>query len=124
MTRNIFTTLIFLKERQCPDNFEYCQVLKTVYGFISFTVYLGGNFDPPPPLPDPIGPPGKIFKYDLLKSYPGGRLGAFNTVDWESGHQNNEVQYYKSENAVQDPYTGEIVITAEKGSDGRVYSAR
>ena len=65
----------------------------------------------------------QIF-YDLLKSYPGGRLGAFNTVDWESGHQNNEVQYYKSENAVQDPYTGEIVITAEKGSDGKVYSAR
>ena len=70
------------------------------------------------------GPPGAIFKYDLLQSYPGGRLGAFNTVHWNKGHVNNEVQYYRHENAVQDPSTGVITITAERRADGNVYSAR
>ena len=72
----------------------------------------------------PQGPPGTILKYDLLESHPGGRLGAFKTVDWNPGHVNNEVQYYKPENAVQDPSTGEITITAERRGDGKVYSAR
>ena len=72
----------------------------------------------------PQGPPGTILKYDLLESYPGGRLGAFKTVDWNPGHVNNEVQYYKPENAVQDPSNGEITITAERRADGKIYSAR
>ena len=76
------------------------------------------------PPPEPQGPPGTIFKYDLLKSFNGGRLGAFNTVDWNPGFVNNEVQYYKPENAQQDPSTGEITIKAERRQDGNVYSAR
>ena len=76
------------------------------------------------PPPEPQGPPGAIFKYDLLQSFNGGRLRAFNTVDWNPGHVNNEVQYYKPENAQQDPSTGEITIKAERRQDGKVYSAR
>ena len=76
------------------------------------------------PPPEPQGPPGAIFKYDLLQSFNGGRLGAFNTVDWNPGFVNNEVQYYKPENAQQDPSTGEITIKAERRQDGNVYSAR
>ena len=45
-----------------------------------------------------------------------------NTVT--SGHVNDEVQYYKPENAVQEQDGGEIVITAEKRPDGKIYSAR
>ena len=75
------------------------------------------------PPSEPQGPPGAVFKYDLLKS-PGGTFGAFNAVDWAPGHVNNEVQYYKPENAVQDPSTGQITITAERRADGNVYSAR
>ena len=40
------------------------------------------------------------------------------------GHVNDEVQYYKHENAVQEQEGGEIVITAEKRPDGKIYSAR
>ena len=40
------------------------------------------------------------------------------------GHVNDEVQYYKPENAVQEQDGGEIVITAEKRPDGKIYSAR
>ena len=40
------------------------------------------------------------------------------------GHVNDEVQYYKPENAVQEQEGGEIVITAEKRPDGKIYSAR
>lgn len=76
------------------------------------------------PPPGPLGPSGAIEKYDLLRSFPGGRIGAFNTVEWDRGHVNNEVQYYRGENAHQDPSSGQITITAERRSDGKVYSAR
>ena len=69
------------------------------------------------------GPPGAIFKYDFLQPHHGGRLGAFNTKKWNRGHVNRELQYYRHENAVQDPSTHEITITAEK-RHGKIYSAR
>ena len=69
------------------------------------------------------GPPGKIFKSDLLESHHGGSLGAFTTVEWNKGHVNRELQYYRHENAVQDPSTHEITITAEK-RHGKIYSGR
>ena len=47
------------------------------------------------------GPPGAKFKFDLLKNQYGGQIGAFNTVYWQPGHVNNEVQWYVPENAVQ-----------------------
>ena len=40
------------------------------------------------------------------------------------GVVNEEIQYYKHENAVQEQDGGEIVITAEKRPDGKIYSAR
>jgi len=72
----------------------------------------------------PQGPPGVTERYNLLDNIYGGRLGAFATVNWEPGHVNNEVQYYRDEQAVQDPTTGQITITAERRDDGGVYSAR
>lgn len=82
---------------------------------------LGASHEPPT---DPQGPEGTVLRYNLLDPLPGGRLGAFNTRDWEPGHVNDEVQYYKPENAVQEQDGGEIVITAEKRPDGKIYSAR
>jgi len=100
----------------------------TALGFASNADCCYGPDDTNPTNPTgptgPTGPAGKIFKYDLLKPHSGGRLGAFNTVDWPRGKVNNEVQYYKHQNAVQDPVTGEITITAEKRSSGKIYSAR
>ena len=90
---------------------------------LSFTVVSASPRGHLPP-PGPHGPVGLIEKYDLLKPTNGGRLGAFNTVDWDPGFVNEEVQYYKSENAVQDPTTGEITITAERRENGDVVSAR
>ena len=88
-----------------------------------FIILLPLAFAATPP-PGPQGPSGAIEKYDLLKSFPGGTIGAFRPVDWNPGHVNNEVQYYKPENAWQDPSTGEITIKAERRSDGKVVSAR
>merc|ERR1719232_33195 len=89
----------------------------------SFVILLPLAFAATPP-PGPQGPSGAIEKYDLLKSFPGGQIGAFRTVDWPPYHVNNEVQHYKPENAWQDPSTGQITIKAERRSDGGVYSAR
>jgi len=72
----------------------------------------------------PQGPPGVVEKYNLLDNFENGRLGAFDTVNWEPGNVNNEVQYYRDEQAVQDPATGQITITAERRDDGGVYSGR
>ena len=100
----------------------YIILASMIFLFILLPVFcLGSNSEPPI---EPQGPSGAIFKYDLLETYPGGSIGAFKTVDWDPGHVNNEIQYYKPENAVQDPFTGEIVITAERRQDGNVYSAR
>jgi len=81
-------------------------------------------------MPDgPQGPPGAIFKYDLLSNsqpginYPGGHLGAFVPQQWPAGVVNNELQEYVPEAAYQDPSTGEITITAKR-EGGRITSAR
>jgi len=89
-----------------------------------YLLAVAGCLAGPPPPPGPQGPPGAIEKFDLLQSFSGGRLGAFNTVDWPDHHVNDEVQRYVHENAVQDPATGQITITAERRNDGKVYSAR
>ena len=49
----------------------------------------------------PQGPPGVTERYNLLDNFENGRLGAFDTVNWEPGNVNNEVQYYRDEQAVQ-----------------------
>ena len=43
---------------------------------------LGASHEPPT---DPQGPEGTFLRYNLLDPFPGGRLGAFNTRDWEPG---------------------------------------
>ena len=70
------------------------------------------------------GPPGAKLVFDLLQNNYGGQIGAFNTVYWQPGHVNNEVQWYVPENAYQDPASGHITIKAERRADGQVYSAR
>ena len=53
------------------------------------------------PPEEPQGPSGTVEKYNLLDNFENGRLGAFDTVNWEPGYVNNEVQYYRDEQAVQ-----------------------
>ena len=43
---------------------------------------LGASHEPPT---GPQGPEGTFLRYNLLDPFPGGRLGAFNTRDWEPG---------------------------------------
>jgi len=78
---------------------------------------------------EPSGPSGTIFKYDLLDTSFGGTHGAFNAIDWETLYGsctawNNELQCYQPEFATQNSTTGEITITATRGDDDQVYSAR
>ena len=78
---------------------------------------------------EPSGPSGTIFKYDLLDTSFGGTHGAFNAIDWESLYGtctawNNELQCYQPDYASQDSTTGEITITATRGDDDQIYSAR
>lgn len=74
------------------------------------------------------GPPGTVFKYDLLSNsqpginYPGFHLGAFVPRTWPQGLVNNELQEYKPENAHQES-NGAITITAKK-EGSRITSAR
>ena len=70
-----------------------------------------------------LGPlvPGAIFKEDLINSN-GGSIGAFNPMTWNPGTVNNELQYYKPENAYME--NGNIVIKAEREADGSIVSAR
>ena len=75
------------------------------------------------------GPPGTIFKYDLLSNsqpglnYPGFHLGAFVPQTWPAGRVNRELQAYIPEAATQDGATNEITITAKKEGN-RITSAR
>ena len=72
----------------------------------------------------PQGPPGAVFKDDLLR-YNGGQFGAFWARNWVPYHNNNEVQAYRPYQAKQDPHTKHITIKAERRrSNNKVYSAR
>ena len=73
----------------------------------------------------PQGPPGVVFKDDLLRYNGGHNLGAFWARDWEPYHKNNEVQAYRPYQAKQDPNSKHITIEAyRRKSNNKVYSAR
>jgi len=79
----------------------------------------------------PQGPPGAVFKHDLLENkYPGATYGAFLATSAApcmqsnmSCNHNNEMQTYRPESASQ-AANGEITIKAERHSDGWITSAR
>merc|ERR1711909_224666 len=79
----------------------------------------------------PQGPPGAVFKRDLLENnFPGATYGAFQAISAVpcqhsnmSCSHNNEMQTYRPESASQ-AGNGEITIKAERHSDGWITSAR
>lgn len=96
--------------------------------FLVFLLLIGSIYGAEWPQ-GPQGPPGAIFKYDLLSNsqpginYPGFHLGAFVPQTWPQGLVNRELQEYLPGNARQDS-NGAITITAKKENDGRITSAR
>jgi len=70
------------------------------------------------------GPAGAQLHKDFLKdSFSGGEFGAFNAVHRLQNH-NQELQEYHKGSVSQDPHSGEILIKAEKHSDGRITSGK